>query len=100
MPDVDIKYESDASKVTVSSIRAKIQSKLESKKEEYDSILGAFSNSECMQATAVRTMIEEEKKVVDVLIAFYMESLLAIENAGQDIDETEKTFSVSHLEVK
>lgn len=97
MPNENIKYKSDLSKVSVTTIRYNIQSELEDKKTEYDSILESFTISECMQATAIRAMVEKEKELLETLIEFYTQILLMIENAGIDIDETEDAFSVPHL---
>ncbi len=93
MPDENVKYKSEATKTTITTIRDAVQSGLEDKKIKYDDILNNFNVSECMQATSLRAMISKEKDVVDAMAGFYKQLLTMLENASNDIDITEQTYS-------
>ncbi|MDO4304361.1 MAG: hypothetical protein Q4D94_10635 [Bacillota bacterium] len=93
MPDENIKYKSDVTKTTITALRDVIQSGLMDKKTKYDNILNDFSVSECMQATSFRGMINKEKEIVGVIAEFYPQMLSMLENASNDIDSTEHTYS-------
>lgn len=93
MPDENIKYKSETAKTTITAVRDTVQSGLEDKKTKYDDILNNFNISECMQATSLRSMIGKEKDVVDALISLYIQMLTMLENASNDIDTTEQTYS-------
>ena len=95
--NINIQYKETISRAMVNLIRNDIQDMLQDKKTEYDNLLGAFVTSECMHATAVRSMIAKEKDMVDVLINFYTQLLQMIENASRDIEKTEEDYSKSHL---
>lgn len=97
MPDENIKFEHGKSEATISSIREDVESKLNAKKDEYDSALAEFTVSEGMQAKALRSMITKEKDTVGAIVSFYKKLLLMLENAGNAINKTEKTYSTTHL---
>lgn len=97
MPDENIKFEHGKSTATISSIREDIESKLNDKKTEYDSILAGFTVSEGMQAEALRSMIAKEKDTVSAIVSFYKRLLLMLESAGNAINKTEKAYSTTHL---
>lgn len=97
MPDNNIKFEHGKTTATISTIRGDIETKLNAKKAEYDSILAGFAKSECMQAEALRSMIAREKDTVNAIVSFYKRLLLMLENAGNAINKTEKAYSTTHL---
>ena len=97
MPDNNINFNSESTKVKIQTVKNDIQTKLANRTTDYDTVLTSFAVSECMQATAVRSLIEKEKELVDALVSFYTNLLLMLEEAGNDIDETETTYSSSHL---
>ncbi len=93
MPDENIKYKGDVTKATITALRDVIQSGLVDKKSKYDEILNNFIVSECMQATAFRGMINKEKEIAETIAEFYTQMLTMLENASNDIDATEHTYS-------
>ena len=97
MPDEDINYKSELSEITITSIRESVQSKLQDQKTGYNSILEAFSVSDCLHATAIRSMINKEMLVVDTLVEFYTQLLEMMEGTRNDIEKTEDVFGVPHL---
>lgn len=97
MPDKDIDYKSSLVISAIEVIRSDIESKLKDSKTEYDTILESFSTSECLQATAVRAFLAKEKEVIDALVDFYTRLLHMIEDAGNDLEATESSYSSPHL---
>ena len=97
MSDKNIIYKASQASTTLSTIQYGIQSKLSDKKMEYDAVLAAFTDSDCMQATAVRNMIAKEKESLDALVSFYSQVLTMLRDACSDIDKTEEAFSGPHL---
>lgn len=97
MPDENIQFEHGKSEATISSIREDVESKLNAKKDDYDSILAEFVTSEGMQAEALRSLIAKEKDTVGAIVSFYKRLLLMLESAGNAINQTEKTYSATHL---
>lgn len=97
MPDKDINYKSELSSVTIASIKADVQSKLNARLTEYDNILASFSISQCAQATAVRNMILKEKEIINALESFYTNLLTMLQNAGKDLERTEGVYNSSHI---
>ncbi|MBR5798742.1 MAG: hypothetical protein IKY23_01640 [Lachnospiraceae bacterium] len=100
MSDKNMIYQSIQTWATFMKIQQDIQTKLLDKKTEYDAILANFTDSDCIQATAVRNMLAKEKELLDALVGFYSQVLIMLQDACDDIDKTEELFSGEHLTKK
>lgn len=89
----NIKYQSETAQTMITAIRNIVQNELQNKKMKYDEILNNFVVSDCMQAASLRSMLNKEKEVVDALVSMYTQMLTMLENASNDIDSTEHTYS-------
>lgn len=98
MPKENIKYKGAVVAANIAVGYILIQSGLEIRLSEYDSILAGFSVSSSMHAEALRSMIEKEKARLNATIDFYKQLLDMLQSASRDLEKTEQAYSSSHVE--
>lgn len=65
---------------------------------KYDGLLETFTVSECVNATSVRKLIEQEKITHATMIVFYEDIVAMLERLFESVNEVESNYSVNRLE--
>lgn len=97
MMDANILYNAGTTENTLKRIEAAVTKELKSRKTEYNNIIALFEKSDCEQADALRALLQEESRTIEMLAELLTEMVHMLQKAAADTSHVEDNYSVNRV---
>lgn len=95
--DANILYNAGTTENTLKRIEAAVTKELKSRKTEYNNIIALFEKSDCEQADALRALLQEESRTIEMLAELLTEMVHMLQKAAADTSHVEDNYSVNRV---